>query len=232
MNEKSAQLRLGPYLLGPNDTPQNGIITGDARQLALDIPDESVDLILCDPIYQNFEDYAWLVEIGERILVEGGNLIAQCGHEHLPKILQIMTSGKLQYVWVLAEHLYGTNASIYSKRIVVKWKPFVWVAKGNRMGDWVFDMLLGGGHDKSSHKWQDSPRIFMQLIQRLVPVDGVVFDPFVGSGTVPLACKMMGRHYLGFEIEPDMAQTARERICQANPPLFVIDYEQLKIIPE
>ena len=38
-------MKLGPYLLGPNDTPENGIYTGDARELAKAIPDESVDLI-------------------------------------------------------------------------------------------------------------------------------------------------------------------------------------------
>ena len=42
---------LGPYLLGPNNTPENGIYTGDAWELARAIPDESVDLIFTDPVY-------------------------------------------------------------------------------------------------------------------------------------------------------------------------------------
>ena len=28
------EMKLGPYELGPNDTPENGIYTGDARELA------------------------------------------------------------------------------------------------------------------------------------------------------------------------------------------------------
>jgi len=30
---------LGPYLLGPNDTAENGIYTGDSRELAPVLPD-------------------------------------------------------------------------------------------------------------------------------------------------------------------------------------------------
>jgi hypothetical protein len=54
--------RLGPYLLGPNDTDENGIYCGDARELAKAIPDESVDLIFTDPIYDRIDDYRWLRE--------------------------------------------------------------------------------------------------------------------------------------------------------------------------
>jgi len=38
--------RLGPYLLGPNDDENCGIYTGDCRDLAQAIPDESVGLVL------------------------------------------------------------------------------------------------------------------------------------------------------------------------------------------
>lgn len=39
------------YLLGPNDSAENGIYLGDARVLADGIPDRSIDLILTDPVY-------------------------------------------------------------------------------------------------------------------------------------------------------------------------------------
>jgi len=34
---------LGKYLLGPNDTPENGIYTGDARILSEAILNEDID---------------------------------------------------------------------------------------------------------------------------------------------------------------------------------------------
>ena len=43
----------------------------------------------------------------------------------------------------------------------------------------------------------------------------IVFDPFLGSGTVAVAAKMLNRHYLGFEIVPDYYEFAKERILNA-----------------
>jgi DNA modification methylase len=55
-------MQLGTYQLGPNDTPENGIYTGDAMALAEAIPDESVDLVVTSPPYDGLRDYngyAW-----------------------------------------------------------------------------------------------------------------------------------------------------------------------------
>ena len=40
----------------------------------------------------------------------------------------------------------------------------------------------------------------------------LVLDPFLGSGTVAVAAKEMGRHYLGFEIVKEYYEMARERL--------------------
>ena len=68
---------LGPYLLGPNDENQ-GIYTGDARELAEAIPDESVDLIFTDPVYDRIDDYRWLAEShvlsGDQCEIDGGHV--------------------------------------------------------------------------------------------------------------------------------------------------------------
>ena len=64
---KALEMKLGPFLLGYNDINQ-GIYIGDAKPLCEDIPDESIDLIFTDPIYQNMDDYAWLAEMASRKL--------------------------------------------------------------------------------------------------------------------------------------------------------------------
>lgn len=50
----------------------NQIITGDARELAKQIPDESVDMVFTDPVYENIDDYRWLAETAARVLKPGG----------------------------------------------------------------------------------------------------------------------------------------------------------------
>jgi len=53
-----------------------------------------------------------------------------------------------------------------------------------------------------------------------------VLDPMVGGGTVPAVCKMLNRRYLAFEIDPDTAELARQRVAQTQPPLPLVIPEQ------
>jgi len=55
-----------------------------------------------------------------------------------------------------------------------------------------------------------------KLMERLVlassnPGD-VVFDPFVGTGTVPVVCKKHGRKFFGCEIDAKLANIAKQRL--------------------
>ena len=44
------------------------------------------------------------------------------------------------------------------------------------------------------------------------PPDGVVLDPFFGSGTLGVVCVEQGRRCVGIEIKPEYAQLSRERL--------------------
>lgn len=39
-----------------------------------------------------------------------------------------------------------------------------------------------------------------------------MLDPFMGSGTTAVAAKMLGRHYIGFEIDPEYHKIAEKRV--------------------
>lgn len=62
---------------------------------------------------------------------------------------------------------------------------------------------------------------------------GIVFDPFVGSGTTCVCAKRLGLHYLGFEINPKYHKIAVDRINGINQKgemnLLDINYEQLNL---
>lgn len=47
----------------------------------------------------------------------------------------------------------------------------------------------------------------------------LVLDPFCGSGTIPLACRLMDRHFQAFEINPQFFQIASERINSSRSVL-------------
>jgi site-specific DNA-methyltransferase (adenine-specific) len=52
------------------------------------------------------------------------------------------------------------------------------------------------------------------LIEQLVKThgDGSYIDPFMGSGTTGVACKRLGRKFIGIELDPGYFETARKRI--------------------
>lgn len=49
------------------------------------------------------------------------------------------------------------------------------------------------------------------------PQDGVVLDPFAGSGTTLALAKMLGRSAIGCEINPQYADLIKERVDAVNP---------------
>jgi site-specific DNA-methyltransferase (adenine-specific) len=48
-----------------------------------------------------------------------------------------------------------------------------------------------------------------------------ILDPFMGSGTTGVACVQTGRNFIGIEIDEGYFNIAKQRIEQAQPPLFV-----------
>jgi site-specific DNA-methyltransferase (adenine-specific) len=48
----------------------------------------------------------------------------------------------------------------------------------------------------------------------------LVLDPFLGSGTVAVVAKMLGRHFLGFEIVPEYYEFAKKRLSKVQMALF------------
>ena len=44
------------------------------------------------------------------------------------------------------------------------------------------------------------------------PENGVVLDPFMGSGTTAIVAKKFDRNYIGFELNPKYCQIAENRL--------------------
>lgn len=70
------------------------------------------------------------------------------------------------------------------------------------------------------HPCQKPLRLVRRLIEDFADRGDLICDPFAGSGTTAVACKELGRDFLGWELEPEYHASAVERIADAQPELF------------
>ena len=62
-------------------------------------------------------------------------------------------------------------------------------------------------------------KLMAYLIELGCPKEGVVLDPFLGSGTTCIAAKQLGRKYIGIEINPEYHVLAEARVAAHPDPL-------------
>ena len=66
----------------------------------------------------------------------------------------------------------------------------------------------------------EHPEILRRMILASSPSNGVVLDPFMGSGSTAAACVLNDRNYIGFEINPKYCKIAEKRIKRISDNLF------------
>jgi site-specific DNA-methyltransferase (adenine-specific) len=55
-------------------------------------------------------------------------------------------------------------------------------------------------------------KLMQYLIKMITPPNGIVLDPFCGSGTTGVACKLEGFQFVGMEQDPEYSKIAESRI--------------------
>jgi hypothetical protein len=72
----------------------------------------------------------------------------------------------------------------------------------------------GGGADR--HPTEKPVQLMSSLVEVASKRDGIVLDPFMGSGTTGVACMNLGRSFIGIEREPKYFDIACRRIEDAQ----------------
>lgn len=216
------------------DTPmeyRDAIVTGDARELAKRIPDASVDLIFTDPVYDDMEAYRWLAETATRVLKPDSAVLVFYGIAYLPGVVNALLAGGLTFRW--QGLWYQSNNMQRADMGFCNYSPFLWMEKGRskvvkQTGD-VANVPIPNGRDSHNHHWNKRPEIIARYLEAFTRHAAIVYDPFTGGGTVPAVCKMLGRHFIASEIDPDTASRARQRLADTQMPLLVVEPEQLEL---
>jgi site-specific DNA-methyltransferase (adenine-specific) len=79
---------------------------------------------------------------------------------------------------------------------------------------WEYAGAGDGSKAKHEHPATYPDKLPYDFIQCFCPEDGIVCDPFMGSGSTALAVKASKRHFIGFEISQEYVDLANRRLIE------------------
>lgn len=88
----------------------------------------------------------------------------------------------------------------------------------------IFYAPIVGGKERTKHPTQKPLSITKKIIQTHCRKNGIVLDPFLGSGTTAVACKQLERNFIGIEKEENYVRISEARLKAI--PKSLSDYDK------
>jgi site-specific DNA-methyltransferase (adenine-specific) len=160
----------------------------------------------------------WMTEAA-RVLAPEGSMYVFSGWNRLKDILEgLDSSGFTTINHLIWKYQFGVFTK---KKYVTSHYHILFVVKNparytfNKIDHypedvWVINREYWKGKKKTPTKLPSE--IIKKILMYSSNPGDLVFDPFLGSGTVPVGAKTEGRHFLGFEIVPEYFTFANERL--------------------
>ena len=192
------------------------LINKDIKSNLSEIADNSVDYIITDPPYpyQYIDLYEDLSFLANRVLKEGGLLIVMVGQSYLPKVINKLST-YMNYHWTCSYLTPGgQSVQLWKRNVNTFWKPLLIFSKGVYSGDWFGDVCKSNtnANDKRFHEWGQSISGMTDIIERFTYPNDTILDPFCGGGTTGVVCALLGRKFIGIDINKDCIDTSNKRI--------------------
>lgn len=195
------------------------LILGDCLEELKKLPDKSIDLVLTDPPYgigisrnpfrQKFAPSRWdsftpssdyfdeMRRVSKEQVIWGGNYFS----DKLPP-------SKGFYIWDKVQPQNFSSAMV----------EYAWSSKSKPAK--MFRQRV-----TSYEKFHPTtkPVNLMEWCLEFFPQATTILDPFMGSGTTGVACKRLGRNFIGIELDPTYFAIAKKRIeeARAEPPALL-----------
>lgn len=210
------------------------LIHGDCLEIMRTAPAESIDLIITDPPYttpvvtafgretvKNYADFSiqesfvrCLKNEFERVLKPNAPIFMFCDEKYYPQIFKVF------YAW------QSTQMIVWDKKKIGMGKPFrkrhelIFYANREPMeynrteGITHYPTVMECapvGQDRL-HGAQKPLELIEKLVLGFSNRGDTVLDCFMGSGTTGVACKNLGRNFIGIELDETYYQIATKRI--------------------
>jgi len=212
----------------------NKIYCGDCLEIMKGMPNKSVDLVVTDPPYGIGMDKTFFMNKKSKInaTIYGNN---NWDNKIPSKIVfdEMFRISKNQIIFggnYFVEYLYNSpcwlvwdknNGKTIYADCELLWTSF---EKAVRKYVWRWQGMLQqnmGNKDKRYHPTQKPKGLLMKILNDWSNKNDIILDPFLGSGTTAVACKELGRRYIGIEISEEYCEIARRRISAIPELLFV-----------
>ena len=208
---------------------------GDCLELMKNIPDGYVDLVLTDPPYGI--DFQSNFRKNKFNKIDNDSII---NAEFLDECKRVLKDTGAIYCFTRWD-VYPSWIEQISKRFKVK-NCIVWFKRGGGLGDlkkgYIYNhefiiycaeknhRLNGKRRNDVFEFAKDAPSTYVhptqkpisllkEIIERSSNEGGVVLDCFMGSGSTGVACKELGRDFIGIEYEKQYYDIANSRITEA-----------------
>jgi site-specific DNA-methyltransferase (adenine-specific) len=206
----------------------NQIIRGDCLEVMKEMPDKCVDLVLTDPPYgigesneknstrgnaaaaTDFGHYEWdkerlrkeyfdeIFRISKYAVIFGGNYYTDYFNRSDKWIIWDKRTDD-KYTCDFADcELAWTNLKGQSRMIRYLWHGMI----QQNMKD----------KEKRLHPTQKPLYVIKKILLDNSKESDLILDCFSGSGTTAVACKELGRNFIGIEKEPKYVEIAKERL--------------------
>jgi site-specific DNA-methyltransferase (adenine-specific)/modification methylase len=182
-----------------------------------------MDKKLYDKLYREFD----------RIVKNNGGVIIFTRAEYISWALESAIRNNFDVKATIVWHKTNPIPQIRKKNYLSSVENILWVARWNdNKCDFTFnfktqkemhnfiEMPICGGNERTIHPTQKPIKLIKHLLQIHSNKNDLVLDPFLGSGTTAVACKELGRRYIGIEINPEYCEIARNRLKAISEPLF------------
>jgi site-specific DNA-methyltransferase (cytosine-N4-specific) len=170
----------------------------------------------------------------KRVLKPQGSCTVVMGDTYVNKCLSLVPERfameMISRGWILRSKMVWqksnfVSSSINRDRFDLNWENIYWFTKSKRCYFERNCQMLGAQNTNSSvlvipteprpkhYKFPNFPSNLVKLLVcKTSPKNGIVLDPFMGSGTTALVAVEMGRNYLGVEVSKDFVDLAEKRI--------------------
>ena len=207
------------------------IIQGDCLEVMKEIPDESVDLVLTDPPYgvlgkiQKWDDInvkeftkKWWDLVKNKLKLNSSTYVFW-SQTYLLEGLQIFQPNRV-LIWHHPNLATPTNKMFlwtYDPILYIKFgKPIFQPSFAEKENVDVFKFAKPQsnwkGENKGLHPASKPIKLIMNFVKISSNKNDLVLDPFLGAGTTAIACKKLGRHFIGIELNPEYVEMANRRL--------------------